>query len=114
MIVKDHLDLSRTPHPFLDGVMLRHIRDLKGKRIEDLNLRIFEVQPGTENPLHAHSYSHDLFVIQGEGIVRLETTDENIRAGDLVTIRPNEAHSFANVSDDLLQFICIDYRIMDG
>ena len=112
MIVRDHQDLSKTPHPFLNGVMLRHVRDLKGERIEDLNLRIFEVQPGTENPLHAHDYAHDLFVLKGEGLVRLGDSDQRILEGDIVAIDPDESHSFANESDGLLQFLCIDYRVL--
>jgi len=114
MIVQDHQDLSKTPHPFLEGVMLRHLQDLKGKRVEDLNLRIFEVQPGTENPLHAHAYSHDLFVIRGEGIVHLATANQRIKEGEVVSIEPDESHSFANESDNLLQFLCVDYRVVDG
>jgi len=127
-----------------------------------------------ENPLHAHAYSHDLFVIRGEGIVHLETADQRIKEGEVVSMgktqgtpllaagrngsaspaygcvkprlafsleshldesggqareiklksfpseaprrftEPDESHSFANDSDDLLQFLCIDYRVVDG
>ena len=83
---------------------------LKGKRIVDLNIRIFEVQPGTENELHTHEYSHDLFVIEGEGIVRLSTDDQRIQEGDVVHISPKESHSFANGGESTLRFLCIDYR----
>lgn len=114
MIVSDHHDLSKTKHPSLKGVELRYLRDLKGKRVEDLDLRIFEIQPSVDNPLHAHAYSHDLFVIKGRGLVRLGDSDQRIKEGDVASIAPDEPHSFANDSNDILQFLCLDCRVIEG
>jgi len=114
MIVQDYRDLLSAPHPNLEGIMLRQLRQLKGIKVQDLNLRIFEVLPGTENPLHAHVYSHDLFVLQGEGIIRHQNGDHHIKEGDVVFIEPDEVHSFANPGDELLKFLCMDYYALEG
>ena len=114
MVVQDYRDLSSTPHPNLGGIMLRQLRQLKGIKVQDLNLRIFEILPGTENPLHAHVYSHALFVLQGEGIIRHENGDHHIKEGDVVFIERDEAHSFANPGVELFRFLCIDYCALEG
>ena len=111
--IQNYQEVLREPHPTLDGIFIRKLADLEGKRIKNLNLRIFEVQPDTENDLHAHGYSHDLFVIEGEGVVRLSNDDQSIKEGDVVHIAPGESHSFANAGGSELRFLCIDYR-MEG
>jgi quercetin dioxygenase-like cupin family protein len=65
-------EFSKVKHPVLSGVETCSLRNLKDKVLEDLSLRVFEIQPGAENPLHAHVYSHDLFVIRDTGLVQLE------------------------------------------
>jgi quercetin dioxygenase-like cupin family protein len=112
MLVQAQDDLPKTAHPHLEGIILQHIKAYKGTKVDDLNIRIFEVQPGTENELHSHAYSHDLYVIQGQGIVRLEGKNERIQQGDVVFIKPEVAHSFANKSAEAFQFLCVDYRIV--
>jgi len=114
MKVQDYQDLLSTPHPNLEGIMLRQLRQLEGIKVQNFNLRIFEVLPGTENPLHAHAYSHDLFVLLGEGIIRHENGDHHIKEGDVVFIERDEAHSFANPGVELFRFLCIDYCALEG
>jgi quercetin dioxygenase-like cupin family protein len=113
LIVQDYQTFSKVKHPVLNGVETRSLQSLKGKVVEDLSLRIFEVQPGTENPLHTHAYSHDLFVIRGTGLVRLENGEQRIGEGDVASITPYEPHAFVNDGDDVLQFLCMDCTVID-
>jgi len=113
MKVQDYRRLSATKHPELEGVELRHIRDLRGKRVEDVELRIFVIQPGTTNPPHTHTHTHDLFIVKGTGLVRQGTDEHRISEGDVVSIAPDEPHSFVNDSNDMLQFLCMDCRIAE-
>jgi quercetin dioxygenase-like cupin family protein len=106
-------ELLKVKHPVLNGVETSYLRDLRGKKVEDLNLRIFKIQPGTENPLHTHAYSHDLFVIRGTGIVRLENGEQRISEGDVASIASDEPHAFVNDSEEVLQFLCMDCTVTE-
>jgi quercetin dioxygenase-like cupin family protein len=113
LIVRDYQTISKDKHPVLNGVGTRSLRNLKGKVVKDLDLRIFEVQPGTDNPLHTHAYSHDLFVIRGTGLVRLEDREQRVGEGDVVFITSYEPHAFVNDSDEALQFLCMDCTVIE-
>jgi quercetin dioxygenase-like cupin family protein len=93
LIVRDYQTFSKVKHPILDGVETRSLRNLRGKMVTDLDLRIFEVQPGTDNPLHTHAYSHDLFVIRGTGLIRLEERELRIGEGDVASIASFQPHA---------------------
>lgn len=114
MEVQNHSRLPNIKHPVLTGVETRSLRDLKDKNVEDLSLRIFEIQPGTENPLHAHAYSHDLFVIGGKGLIRHENGEQRIGEGDVASIASYEQHAFVNDSDAVMQFLCMDCIVVES
>ena len=113
MKIQDFQMLPKIQHPTLTGVETLSLRYLKGDSVTDLNLRIFEIQPGTENPLHSHDYSHDLFVIKGMGSVRLESGDQRIKEGDVVSIASHEPHAFVNDGEEILQFLCMDCTALE-
>jgi quercetin dioxygenase-like cupin family protein len=113
LIVRDYQTISKIKHPVLSGVETRSFRNLKGKAVKDLDLRIFEIQPETDNPLHAHAYSHDLFVIRGTGLIRLEERELRIGEGDVASIASYQPHAFVNDSDEVLQFLCMDCTVVE-
>ncbi len=113
MKVKAYQELTKITHPVLIGVETRSLQNLKGKLVEDLDLRIFDIQPGTDNPLHTHAYSHDLFVMRGTGLIRLEDGEQRITEGDVASIGSYEPHAFVNDGDEVLQFLCMDCTIIE-
>ena len=48
----------------------------KDDEAENFAMRLFEVQPGGHTPLHTHPHEHEVFVLDGRGVV----TDEGRRA----------------------------------
>lgn len=69
-------------------------------------MRVIETQPGSQTPLHSHSWEHEVFITSGKGTVRSESGETELQAGSVVYVAPNELHCFTNVGEELLQFVC--------
>jgi quercetin dioxygenase-like cupin family protein len=70
-------------------------------------MRQFEVAPGGHTPRHCHPYEHEVFVLEGEGIVSECDAEHRLRAGDVVYVKPDEIHQFRNVGSKPLKFLCL-------
>lgn len=70
-------------------------------------MRQFEVAPGGHTPRHHHPYEHEVFVLEGEGVVYEGDTPHPLRAGDTVFVRPDEVHQFQNSGAGPLKFLCL-------
>lgn len=70
-------------------------------------MRQFEVAPGGHTPCHSHPYEHEVFVLEGQGVVLEGETKHWLRAGDVVFVKPNEVHQFRNVGNQPLKFLCL-------
>lgn len=69
-------------------------------------MRVFEVSPGAEIPLHDHWYEQEMYFLDGRGAVLAEARARGVGAGDVVWVPPRERHGFRNLGDDVLRFIC--------
>jgi quercetin dioxygenase-like cupin family protein len=70
-------------------------------------MRRFEVSPGGHTPRHSHPYEHEVFVLDGSGVVIEGTAEHSLKAGDAVLVKPNEVHQFRNTGDKPLTFLCL-------
>ncbi|MBC8868645.1 MAG: cupin domain-containing protein [Planctomycetes bacterium] len=70
-------------------------------------MRQFEVAAGGYTPRHTHPYEHEVFVLEGEGVVYEGDTEHPLRAGDVVYVKPDELHQFRNTSDAPMKFLCL-------
>jgi quercetin dioxygenase-like cupin family protein len=70
-------------------------------------MRQFEVAPGGHTPRHAHAYEHEVFVLEGTGIVMEGDRERPISAGTAVFVPPDEPHQFRNTGGSLLKFLCL-------
>jgi quercetin dioxygenase-like cupin family protein len=70
-------------------------------------MRQFEVAPGGHTPLHFHDYEHEVFVLEGSGVVLEGDREHPLRAGDVVLVNPNEVHQFRNPGPTPLKFLCL-------
>lgn len=70
-------------------------------------MRIIEVEPGGATPLHRHFEEHEVYVLEGKGLVKGEQGDMPIKHGDVVYVSPRELHQFVNAGDSALRFICV-------
>jgi quercetin dioxygenase-like cupin family protein len=70
-------------------------------------MRQFEVAPGGYTPRHSHPYEHEVFVLEGEGVVYEGDQPHPLKAGDVVLVRPDEVHQFRNTGAGPLRFLCL-------
>ena len=75
---------------------------------EKLGCSLYELAPGKAAfPFHVHlSNEEGVYVLQGEGVLRLGTGEHPIRSGDYMAFRAGgEPHQIVNRSAALLQFL---------
>jgi quercetin dioxygenase-like cupin family protein len=65
------------------------------------------VAPGGHTPRHFHPYEHEVFVLEGEGVVVEGQQEHSLRAGDVVYVAPDEVHQFRNAGPQPLKFLCL-------
>ncbi len=70
-------------------------------------MRQFEVAPGGFTPRHSHPYEHEVFVLEGQGIVFEGDTQRPLQPGDVVYVAPDDIHQFRNTGDAPLKFLCL-------
>ena len=70
-------------------------------------MRMFEIDPGGYTPRHQHDYEHEIYVLEGEGVVYEGETEHPLKAGDVVYVHPNDVHQFRNVGDATLKMLCL-------
>ena len=70
-------------------------------------MRVFEVEPESSTPSHAHDWEHEVFVLAGEGVVEGAGGKTPIGPDSVVFIAPNEHHCFINTGGETLRFICL-------
>jgi quercetin dioxygenase-like cupin family protein len=92
-----------------EGAVGCQIRCLVGPEdnAPSFSMRQFEIDPGGHTPRHAHAHEHEVFVLQGEGIVVEGETEHPLRPGTVVFVPPNQVHQFRNPGSQPLRFLCL-------
>ena len=87
MKVKQYQQVEQQPVE-IEGAQGCSVRWLVGEKDGDPNfaMRQFEVAPGGHTPKHSHPYEHEVFMLEGEGVVLEDDTEHRLRAGDVVFV----------------------------
>ena len=93
----------------MDGAVGCRIRCLIGPDdgAPSFTMRQFEVAPGGNTPQHAHAYEHEVFVLEGCGVVLDVEGEHPLRPGTAVYVPPNDIHQFRNTGPGPLKFLCL-------
>jgi quercetin dioxygenase-like cupin family protein len=93
----------------MEGSQGCRVRPLLGERdgAPTFAMRQFEVSPGGHTPKHFHDYEHEVFVLEGSGVVLEGDREHPLHAGDVVFVSPNEVHQFRNTGAVALKFLCL-------
>ena len=70
-------------------------------------MRRFEVAAGGHTPKHHHPYEHEVYVLEGDGVVLEGDRERPLAAGDVVYVAPDEIHQFRNTGSTPLKFLCL-------
>jgi quercetin dioxygenase-like cupin family protein len=70
-------------------------------------MRMFEIEPGGNTPLHRHPHEHEVFVIEGDGVFVHEGRKYPITREDVVFVPGDSEHNFTNTGRSTLRFLCL-------
>ncbi len=79
----------------------------QGHCVENYAMRMFEMEPGGYSPYHNHSWEHEVFILDGTGIVVGEKEERPFRSQDVIFVLPNEKHQFRNNGKKIVRFLCL-------
>ena len=93
----------------MEGAAKTKVRQLLGANVETANfaMRMFEIDPGGYTPRHQHDYEHEIYVLEGEGVVVEGEQQHNLQSGDVVYVHPNDIHQFRNTGDATMKMLCL-------
>lgn len=100
---------TSVPEQAMEGIPGVSLRWVLAKNVDAPNfaMRVIDVQPGAATEHHQHGWEHEVFILEGEGVVHNIAGRTAIGPGDCVYIAPNEIHQFANTGQSVLRFICV-------
>ncbi|MBA3045230.1 MAG: cupin domain-containing protein [Euryarchaeota archaeon] len=95
--------------PTEEGVKGMTVRWLISEKdgAENFAMRVFTIQPGGYSPHHQHDWEHEVFILEGNGILRSGDRKEPLKPGDFIFIKPGELHQIRNESDKIARFMCL-------
>ena len=70
-------------------------------------LRLFELEAGGHSHLHSHNWEHEVFILEGEGLVVGGKEERKFKAGDAIFIPSNEKHQLKNNSKNACKLLCL-------
>ena len=92
-----------------EGATGCHIRCLIGEPdgAPSFSMRHFEIAPGGHTPKHSHAHEHEVYVLEGVGVVLEGDREHAIEAGTAVYVTPKTLHQFRNTGTSPLKFLCL-------
>lgn len=108
MLIRRADDVPGAPME-MDGVKGVRMRMMVGRAdgAPTFAMRHFTVEPGGHTPRHSHDYEHEVYIVEGGGRVEHDGEFRDIRAGDVVFVKPNAVHQFVNTGRAPLKFLCM-------
>jgi len=91
-----------------DGTALRELLhpDKAGARVR-YSLALATVRPGQRSRPHRLATSEVYFILEGQGVMRVDHEREAVRDGDVIYIPPHAVQHIENSGCVALRFLCI-------
>ena len=74
---------------------------------EHFAMRMFELEPEGHTPLHTHDWEHEIYVLEGQGIIQYEGQEYPLTSGNVLLVPANTQHQFRNTAQAPFRFLCI-------
>jgi len=103
MYVKDYRDVPTEPGG-ADGLTMRWVINAS-QGATNFAMRVFEIEPGKESPMHKHENEHEAFVLAGVGEIETEAKASAIKEGSAIFVPAYESHCFRNTSTQVLRIL---------
>ena len=108
MKVNHHTEVELRPVE-MEGASNTQVRQLLGTNVSAANfaMRMFEIAPGGHTPRHQHDYEHEIYVLEGDGLVMEGEKQHALSSGDVVYVHPNDVHQFRNTGSQTMKMLCL-------
>lgn len=108
MKVNHYQEIEATPVD-MEGASGCTVRWLVGQPdgAPNFAMRQFEVAPGGHTPRHNHPYEHEVYVLEGHGVVYEGDVEHPLKPGDVIYVAPDEMHQFRNTGREPMKFLCM-------
>jgi quercetin dioxygenase-like cupin family protein len=70
-------------------------------------MRVIEFENGAVFAAHEHPYEHEIFVLEGEGVVTGRDREIPMRRGMAILVPAGTVHGYRNEGGGPLRFICV-------
>ena len=70
-------------------------------------MRVFEIAPGGNTPLHTHDWEHEMFIHAGEGAVFGNGQWNKVKSGSVVFVPANREHQIKSTGTKPLVVVCL-------
>ena len=109
MVIKKHYSDVKAENIEVPGAKNGTIRWLIAVKdgAENFALRLFEIAKDGHTPEHTHNWEHEIFVLEGEGMLISEDGDKPLKKGDFGFVPAMTLHQFRNTSEKTFKFLCV-------
>jgi quercetin dioxygenase-like cupin family protein len=104
MLGRDYTEV--TAEPVSEGITIRWVIG-KPEGAPNFALRVIEFAPGAVFAPHQHPYEHEIFVLEGVGLVEGPGGEIAMKPGRAIYVPPDEVHGYRNVGEGTLRFVCV-------
>ena len=70
-------------------------------------MRVFTIRLGGHTPHHTHDWEHELFMLEGEAVLRSGDEKTPFKPGEFAFIKSNELHQIRNESAKVARVMCL-------
>ncbi len=70
-------------------------------------LRVIEIEPGVVFEPHHHPYEHEIYVLEGNGVVTGVEGELPMVPHTALYVPADQPHGYRNTGDSTLKFICV-------
>ncbi|MFP4396182.1 MAG: cupin domain-containing protein [Anaerolineales bacterium] len=93
--------------PVAEGIGIRWLIS-EEEGAPNFAMRVIELAPGVVFDPHHHPYEHEIYVLEGAGVVTDDEGDVGeMRPGVALYVPPDAVHGYRNPGDATLKFICV-------
>jgi quercetin dioxygenase-like cupin family protein len=104
MLGRDYRDV--TAEPVGEGITIRWAIG-KPEGAPNFAMRVIEFAPGAVFTPHEHPFEHEIFVLEGAGVVEGQGGEIAMQPGMTIYVPPDEVHGYRNTGDGPLRFVCV-------
>jgi quercetin dioxygenase-like cupin family protein len=104
MLGRDYREVPA--EPVSEGITIRWVIG-QPEGAPNFALRVIEFAPGAIFARHQHAYEHEIFVLEGEGVVEGPDEEVAMRPGVALYVPPDEPHGYRNTGQSVLRFVCV-------